>query len=55
MNEQTYSANVGNTTSEDKEYPKTGTERKFVFIMIIIISILIGWLYVGYKKLSDVK
>lgn len=54
-NEQTYSANVGNTTSEDKEYPKTGTERKFIIIMIIIISILTGWLYVGYKKLSDVK
>ena len=54
-NEQTYSTNLSNTTSEDKEYPKTGTERKFVFIMIIIISILTGWLYVGYKKLSDVK
>lgn len=54
-NEQTYSTNVSNTTSEDKEYPKTGTERKFVFIMIIIISILTGWVYVGYKKLSDVK
>ena len=49
-NGQTYSANVSNTTSEDKEYPKTGTERKFVFIMIIIISILTGWLYVGYKN-----